>query len=269
MTSFPNAKINIGLNITGKRDDGYHNIESLFYPVGVCDALEFVVKKSGDKSDELTVTGIKTDIKDNLVIKALKILRKEYSIPHLRIHLHKAIPAGSGLGGGSSDAAFMLRYINRYFKIGIDSKKITDIAIQIGSDCPFFIRNKPAIITGRGEFITETDFSLAGKYLLLVYPGIHISTAEAYSLVIPRNAANSIIAGIKKPVRKWREYIQNDFQDTIIHRFPLIGEIIDNIYHEGALYCSMSGSGSAVYGIFDEFPGNNIYDSYWTWRGRL
>ncbi len=271
MTIFPNAKINIGLNITGKRKDGYHNIESLFYPVDLRDALEFVVQTTGEDSDEINVTGIETDcsMNDNLVIKAMNLLRNEFSIPPLKLHLHKAIPPGSGLGGGSSDAAFMLRYLNRYFSLGIDSNRLIDLALQIGSDCAFFISNKPAFISGRGEVITETGFSLEGKHLLLVYPGIHISTAEAYRMVNPHSPVNSIAENINKPVGTWRNNILNDFQDAIISKYPVIGEIIDKIYHDGALYCSMSGSGSAVYGIFEELPATSINNDYWTWRGKL
>ena len=271
MTSFPNAKINIGLYITGKRKDGYHNIESLFYPVGARDALEFVVQKPGVDYDEFTVTGIETDcnMNDNLVMKALNQIRNEYTIPPLKIHLHKVIPPGSGLGGGSSDAAFMLRYLNRYFMLGIDIDGLKKLAMKIGSDCAFFINNKPAFISGRGEVITESDFTLKGKYILIVYPGIHISTAEAYSMVTAGNTVNMIGEQIKEPVHKWRDNIHNDFQDVFISKHPVIGDVINRIYDDGALYCSMSGSGSAVYGIFEELPGRSNYYDYWIWKGKL
>ncbi|MEA1887753.1 MAG: 4-(cytidine 5'-diphospho)-2-C-methyl-D-erythritol kinase [Bacteroidota bacterium] len=269
MTSFPNAKINIGLNIISKRQDGYHNIESLFYPVGAKDALEFVMQSPGKDYDELIVTGIETgcNMEENFVIKAIKLLRKEYSIPFLKIHLHKVIPPGSGLGGGSSDAAFMLKYLNRYFSLNIDNQGLIDLSLKIGSDCAFFINNKPALIRGRGEVIKEIGFSLEGKYLLLVYPGIPISTAEAYSMVNPRMPDKSIAEGIKQAVSEWRSTIKNDFQDIIIDRYPLIGKIINKIYNEGALYCSLSGSGSTVYGIFEALPSSSTIDDYWTWRG--
>ncbi|HCC71654.1 MAG TPA: 4-(cytidine 5'-diphospho)-2-C-methyl-D-erythritol kinase [Bacteroidales bacterium] len=272
MTIFPNAKINIGLTITGKRDDGYHNIESLFYPVGVRDILEFVPKSSGDSTDELTNTGIKTNCSksDNLVIKVLHLLRKEFSIPPLKIHLHKAIPHGAGLGGGSSDTAFMIRYLNRYFNLGLGTGRMTRLALELGSDCSFFIRNTPSIVSGRGEIISETNFRLDGKYLLLVYPGISISTAEAYKMVKAGDRKQNIKEIITEPLVSWRHLIKNDFQDIIISRMPVIGQIIDHIYNSGALYCSMSGSGSAVYGIFDNMPDIIFTDQeYWTWKGKF
>jgi len=271
MTLFPNAKINIGLYITGKRTDGYHNIESLFYPVGARDALEFVVQTSGVEFDELTVTGIETNcsMQDNLVMKALGLLRNEYTIPPLKIHLHKVIPAGSGLGGGSSDAAFMLRYLNRYFRLDIDYDRLIELAMKIGSDCAFFIRNKASFISGRGEIITESDVTLEGFYILIVYPGFFISTAEAYSMITPGITVHKISEQIKEPVHTWRNEIHNDFQEAIISKYPVIGDIIDRIYDAGALYSSMSGSGSSVYGIFEDLPGNNIFLDYWIWKGKL
>ncbi|MBN1388501.1 MAG: 4-(cytidine 5'-diphospho)-2-C-methyl-D-erythritol kinase [Bacteroidales bacterium] len=271
MTLFPNAKINIGLYITAKRDDGYHNIESLFYPVGAKDALEFVMQKPEAEFDELTVTGIETNcsMNENLVMKAVNLLRNEYTIPPLKIHLHKIIPAGSGLGGGSSDGAFMLRYLNRYFRLGIDNERLTEMALQIGSDCAFFIKNKAALVSGRGEVIAETDFTLEGKYIIIVYPGIQINTAEAYGMVSPVNPVRHIDEQIEKPLHEWRSNIHNDFQDAIISKYPAIGYLIERIYDEGAIYCSMSGSGSAVYGIFEELPPAGAYNDYWSWRGKL
>ncbi|MBS0011265.1 MAG: 4-(cytidine 5'-diphospho)-2-C-methyl-D-erythritol kinase [Bacteroidales bacterium] len=273
MVIFPNAKINIGLYITGKRDDGYHNIESLFYPTGLQDALEFVVQPAGSYPDEFTVTGIETDcsIPDNLVMKAINLLRKDYNIPPLKIHLHKTIPAGAGLGGGSSDAAFMLRYLNRYFSLGLDNDSLINLALKLGSDCAFFIRNKPSIIRGRGDIIKEVQVSLEGKYLLLVHPGIHISTAEAYSMLkVDEREADILEDRIKMPLSSWKNNITNDFQDIIISRYPVTGDIIDAIYDAGAIYCSMSGSGSAIYGIFRELPGNYFSGTdYWIWKGSL
>jgi len=270
MTIFPNAKINIGLYITGKRDDGYHNIESLFYPVCLRDALEFVLQEPSEPGDELSITGFETDcnMEDNLVKQAIELLRQDFNIPPLRIHLHKAIPPGSGLGGGSSDAAFMLRYINRYFELGIDNISLVNKALQIGSDCAFFVNNTVSFISGRGELIRETTFSLKGKYLLLVYPGIHINTAEAYRMVKPHEPGISLEEKINMPITSWRENIKNDFQDTMVKVHPVIGKTIDRIYGAGALYCSLSGSGSAIYGIFDELPSDfKTEEGHWIWKG--
>ncbi|MDT8401827.1 MAG: 4-(cytidine 5'-diphospho)-2-C-methyl-D-erythritol kinase [Bacteroidales bacterium] len=272
MTLFPNAKINIGLYVKAKRDDGYHNIESLFYPLCLRDALEFVVQEGRGKSDELRTTGFETNcrMEENLVMKALGLIRGKYTIPPLRLHLHKAIPPGSGLGGGSSDAAFMLRYLNRHFKLGINDEELTAMALQIGSDCAFFIANKPSFISGRGELIRESSLNLGGKYLLLVYPGININTTQAYTMVTPRDPGISLEEKIKLPPASWRNNIRNDFQDVIKRVHPHIGDIIDSIYDHGATYCSLSGSGSAVYGIFDRLPAD--YDpgyGHWTWAGKL
>ncbi len=271
MTTFPNAKINIGLNITGKRDDGYHNIESLFYPVGVRDILEFVIQSPEKDTDELTVSGFPADCKmnENLVIRALDLLRTEYTVPPLRIHLHKAIPAGSGLGGGSSDAAFMLRSVCRYFRLEAGSSELTRLSLKIGSDCAFFIDNKPAIVTGRGEIVSQVNVSLEGYYIFLVHPGIHISTAEAYRIIKPSGPAYNLTDIVKEPPEEWKDIIKNDFQEAIIKKHPLIDELIKELYSAGAAYCSMSGSGSSVYGIFREKPGYGLLRKYWTWSGSL
>ncbi|MGM0666917.1 MAG: 4-(cytidine 5'-diphospho)-2-C-methyl-D-erythritol kinase [Bacteroidota bacterium] len=271
MTFFPNAKINIGLYITGKRDDGYHNIESLFYPVGLRDAIEFVTGEPGS-DDELNMSGFDTDcdMGDNLVIKALRLMRKDFNLPPLKIHLHKAIPPGSGLGGGSSDAAFMLRYLNRHFRLEADEEELTRMALQLGSDCAFFINNRPSFISGRGEVIRDSALNLAGKYLLLVYPGININTAEAYRMVKPINLDPGLEEKIRMPAGSWKSSIRNDFQDAIIQKHPLIGTIIEDIYASGALYSSLSGSGSAVYGIYDGIPPARLEGhKLWTWRGAL
>jgi len=271
MTFFPNAKINIGLYIKGKRDDGYHNIESLFYPLALRDAIEFIVGEPGS-GDELNISGFVTDCaaEDNLVIKALELMRKEYELPPLKIHLHKAIPPGSGLGGGSSDAAFMLRYLNRYFKLGIDDGQLTRMALQLGSDCAFFISNRPSFISGRGELIRDSSLQLEGKHILIVYPGINISTAEAYRMVSPAKEVSDLEKKTSMPPASWKDSIRNDFQEAIIQKHPLIGTIIEKIYDSGALYCSLSGSGSAVYGIFEGIPPRGHgYPGLWTWKGML
>lgn len=271
MTIFPNAKINIGLRVISGRSDGFHNIESLFYPVGAMDALEFVPVPGGQEKDSLEITGLNPgcDSSDNTVMRALEIIREHYSIPPLRIHLHKTIPSGSGLGGGSSDAAFMLRYLNSYFSLGAETDSLSEMALQIGSDCAFFVRNVPAMVSGRGEKLEDTEISLKGKYILLVHPGIFISTAEAYSMIRPSAGDRSISEIIQEPVTSWRHSLKNDFQEAITARHPLIGELIEDIYNDGALYCSMSGSGSAVYGIFENSPDTSEYERYWTWSGPL
>ena len=194
MTIFPNGKINIGLWVTSKRDDGFHNIESVFYPLKLKDACEFVMQDPGCDSDEFTQSGLKTNCrtKDNLAIKAVDLIRSRYSIPALKIHLHKAIPPGAGLGGGSSDAAYMIRYLNRYFRLGNCNNILRNFAADLGSDCPFFIENTPAYVSGRGEILkrikpVEGDFNI-----IIINPGIHINTTEAYSWIVPTSSKQII-----------------------------------------------------------------------------
>jgi 4-diphosphocytidyl-2-C-methyl-D-erythritol kinase len=256
MVTFPKAKINIGLYITGKRGDGYHNIETLFHPVDLCDALEFVPAPTEASTDELIVSGLVTDCNpaDNLVIKALNLLREKLPIPHLRIHLHKAIPAGSGLGGGSSDASAMLVALNKFFSLGISSDNLKEMSLKIGSDCPVFIAGTPVMASGRGEVFSPAPQLPAGLTLIIVHEGIHISTAEAYrncSPQMPDRTLSELIAG---PVERWKGTIKNDFEEYAFAQHPILAEIKESMYRAGALYSSMSGSGSAIYGLFSGEP---------------
>jgi 4-diphosphocytidyl-2-C-methyl-D-erythritol kinase len=255
MITFPKAKINLGLRITGKRPDGYHNIETIFYPVGLSDALEFVLLP-GKSEDEIVVTGleIKTRPENNLVIKAIKALRKIYSIPVLKIHLHKAIPSGAGLGGGSSDAACLLKAINKYLRLDLNIRELKTIALDIGSDCPFFIEPVPSVATGRGELLKPVMTLLEGFFIILVNPGISISTKDAYNNTqISSSGKNLEQLALLHP-SKWRKLIVNDFEDYAFKLYPRIGEIKRSLYRSGAVYSSMTGSGSTVYGIFSGKP---------------
>jgi len=256
MIVFPKAKINIGLRITGKRPDGYHNIETLFYPIGLSDALEYVDSSGSVKRDILTVTGINTgsDHEDNLVIKTVKKLREKYSFPLLRIHLHKTIPVGAGLGGGSSDAISLLKSINQCFELNIDKSNMHILALELGSDCPFFIDSTPAFASGRGELLKSIKPVLANYYLVLFNPGTGISTREAYDNCRPVEPPSSLIDLVGHPVKSWKELIINDFEDFAIKRHPMIGDIKRELYRCGALFSLMSGSGSSVYGLFHEKP---------------
>ena len=252
MIVFPKAKINLGLRITGKRPDGYHDIETLFYPVMLCDALEFVVSSESHNKDKLIVTGINTgsDPEDNLVLKTVRKLREKYKFPRLKIHLHKVIPVGAGLGGGSSDAAYFLKAINKCFGLNIDEKKLKEIALELGSDCPFFIDRNPAFALGRGEELKPINPVLTGYYILLLNPGIVINTREAYQNCSPEQPSFSLLKLIDRPLTEWKKLILNDFEDYAFKKFPLIGEIKNKLYSSGAIFSSMSGSGSSVYGIF-------------------
>ncbi len=272
MISFPKAKINIGLRIIRKRADGYHDIETLFYPVGLCDALEFVVPAGKPVSDELTVTGIdiKTRQDKNLVIKAVRLIREKHHIPFLKIHLHKAIPSGAGLGGGSSDAACILKSINRCFNLSLSDDELRAAAMTLGSDCPFFINPEPSVARGRGEKLTVTSPVLEGYYAVLINPGIHISTREAYMNSKPSEPDSTLEKLVRYSPSEWKETVYNDFEDYVFRLYPQIGEIKRSLYRSGALYASMSGSGSTLYGIFSEKPEiNKKTRNYLIWEGLL
>jgi 4-diphosphocytidyl-2-C-methyl-D-erythritol kinase len=251
MVSFPTCKINLGLNIINKRPDGYHNIETCFYPVPWTDILEII------PSNEMSFTSsgniIPGDPNDNLCVKAYQILKEEYSIPSVRIHLHKIIPSGAGLGGGSSDAAFVLRMLNDIFEMGLSPEKLSEHASRLGSDCAFFVQDEPKIGSGRGEQLHNLNLDLKGKFLVIVKPEINIPTAAAYAGVAPAKPVIAIQNILENySISEWRNLLQNDFEKTVFDKHPTIKKIKEKLYEKGALYASMSGSGSAVFGIFNE-----------------
>lgn len=253
MIIFPNCKINIGLQILRKRSDGYHDIETIMYPIALNDALEFVASTE----DSLTVTGIdlqQPDIHNNLVYKALIEARHYGTIPPLKMHLHKAIPIGAGLGGGSSDASHALVAFNQYFGLNLEEDSLEHIAMKIGSDCPFFIKNRAAIARGRGEILTPINIDLTKYYIVLIVPEISISTAKAYSKVVPDSTRKSITTLVSNPIDTWRDLIINDFEEPIFKNHPLLKEIKETMYQNGAVYASMSGSGATIYGLFYSKP---------------
>jgi len=271
MILFPNAKINLGLNIVNKRPDGYHNIETIFYPIPIRDALEVVMAK-GEES--FTPSGIRIEgtPDNNLVIRALQLLRQEYDLSPLDIYLMKGIPFGAGLGGGSSDAAFMLKLLNDFFELKIPEERLEELAARLGADCPFFIRNTPVFASGIGNIFTPVTLSLKGYYLCLVKPDIMVSTPEAYSRVTPKTPTINLKEIIKMPVEQWAEYMVNDFEESVFSRYPLIGEIKTFFYQSGAVYASMSGSGSSVFALFTELPDFRLkekFPDYFVWQGIL
>ena len=255
MITYPNAKINIGLSITERRPDGYHNIESVFYPINLQDAGEIKTIEGEEPQGgyKLKVSGTILDgtPDDNLVVKAYQLLRKDFNFPAQKIHLYKHIPVGAGLGGGSSDAAAIIKMLNEKFALGLTSEQMQNYAVQIGADCPFFINNTPVFATGIGNIFTPIEFSLHGKNIILVKPDIFVSTRDAYALVKPSPAAIPLTEAIKQPISEWKQIITNDFEKSVFAKYPEIAAIKDKLYDMGALYASMSGSGSAVYGIFD------------------
>lgn len=251
MICFPNAKINIGLRIIEKRSDCFHNIETVFYPIhGLYDCLEIV------DSNEISFTNsglvIDAPIDKNLCVQAWRKLHELYKIPVIAIYLHKVIPFGAGLGGGSADAAFLLVMLNEYFDLKIDINTLQKIALTIGSDCPFFIKNTPVFAEGRGEVFTECNVSLQGKYIVLVNPNIHVSTAEAYGGVKPRRRENTLLQDICISDKQWKGIVENDFETTVFANHPRIGSLKNQMYDLGAEYAAMSGSGSTVFGIFSK-----------------
>ena len=247
MILFPHAKINIGLNILGKREDGYHGISSVFYPVKQCyDVLEITEQQHFS----FVKKGIDIPKGENLCEKAFHLVKKDFSISNVAIQLHKHIPIGAGLGGGSADAALTLMGLNQLFELELNKTQLKKYALQLGADCPFFIDDRPALVEGIGEKLSPIDLDLSVFEIRLVMPGIHISTAEAYAGVSPKIPENPLRELIKLPIEKWKGKIKNDFEKSIFIKHPKLQSIKEQLYKEGAIYAAMSGSGSTIYGVF-------------------
>ena len=249
MIQFPNCKINLGLSILAKRADGYHELETVFYPIAVSDALEIL------PAANLTMTqsgiAVPGDPAQNLCLKAYHLLKKDFpTLPAVQMHLHKNIPMGAGLGGGSSDGTAALIILNQQFSLGLNDQQLIDYASQLGSDCPFFVYNKACHATGRGEILTPIHLDLSNYQFLLVHPGVHIATAWAFQQLNPHTKSESIQAIIEKPITDWKNYLINDFEAPVFKAEPKLSLIKDQLYQLGAIYASMSGSGSSLFGIF-------------------
>ena len=258
MIYFPNAKINLGLRVTSKREDGYHALDTVFFPVPLQDILE-VITQSTPSAEAVIFTHsgipIPGDESTNLCIKAYNLLKKDYpELPSILLHLHKHIPMGAGLGGGSSDGAFMLRLLNDKYKLGIGSEQLQAYALALGSDCPFFIINEPVQASGRGEIMQPISCTLSSKTMVLVCPSIHVSTADAFSKIKLSPDAPSCASIVEGPIEKWKERLINDFEAPVFNAFPEIARIKETLYNAGAVYASMTGTGSTVYGIFEQSP---------------
>jgi 4-diphosphocytidyl-2-C-methyl-D-erythritol kinase len=251
MVFFPNCKINLGLRILRRRGDGFHDLETIFYPLPLSDILEVV--RSGDLQCSISGRDIPGDPGGNLVIRAFHLLKLDFpDLPFVHIYLHKQIPVGGGLGGGSADGAFMLRLLNDEFRLGLGPDRLAAYAAQLGSDCPFFIRNLPALGHGRGEKLEPLPLDLSGYSFLLVHPGIHISTARAFSNCSPDDSGPSLETVIAAPVFQWRDTLFNGLETPVFADYPVLREIKTALYERGALYAAMSGSGSCVFGIFEK-----------------
>ncbi len=251
MIIFPNCKINLGLNILAKKENGFHDLETFFYPVHIQDALELL--PSTISNTELTITGLTTgEIENNICLKAYLLIKKDYpQLPEIKVHLHKSIPLGAGLGGGSVDGVAMLQLIDRKFNLNINNEQLFGYALMLGSDCPFFLLNRPCFATGRGEILEPLPISLSGYKIIIINPGIHISTSEAFKNITPSTPEKSIKEIIVQPIDTWGIELKNDFENSIFDKYPVIKNIKEEIYKAGAIYASMSGSGSTIYGIFE------------------
>jgi 4-diphosphocytidyl-2-C-methyl-D-erythritol kinase len=259
LVTFPNCKINLGLHIVEKRSDGYHNLETVFYPLPLTDVLE-IITDPGTDGVNFTLSGLPVagDPASNLCVKAWQLLKKEYpQLPGVKIHLHKKIPMGAGLGGGSSDGASTLLLLNQKYNLGIPQEQLAVYALKLGSDCPFFIYNKPALGEQRGEKLTPLDVDLSEYSFLIVNPALHISTAQAFTLIQPAPAPISLVKAVAAPIDEWRNTVTNDFEAPAFAYFPELKHIKSWLYKTGALYASMTGSGSCFYGIF---PKNKLPD---------
>ena len=247
MIVYPNAKINIGLNVIKKQANGYHKLSSVFYPVdGLSDILEILhAKDFSFSSSGLVIPG-----NSNICVKAFELLKVDFEIGNVNMHLHKKIPIGAGLGGGSADGAFALKALNELFKLDLSILELKDYALQLGADCPFFIENSPKYITGIGEEMMNINLDLSTYKLKFIFPDLHISTAEAYEGVIPSQPKTNLLDLIKQPIKNWKLVVKNDFESSVCENYPKLKKIKEKLYADGAIYASMTGSGSVFYGVF-------------------
>jgi 4-diphosphocytidyl-2-C-methyl-D-erythritol kinase len=265
---FPNCKINLGLHITHKREDGYHDLQTIFYPVPLRDGLEIVRQAVPSGSDCLLTTSgltVPGNPAENIIVKAYQLIKRDYpKLPAVNMHLHKVIPTGAGLGGGSADGAFALQLLRKLFVPELPEEQLRAYALQLGSDCPFFLLNQPCYATGRGELMEPLTLDLSGYQLVLVNPGIHVPTGWAFAQISPRDGRPSLKDLVRLPVSSWKGQLVNDFEASVAAAYPAIAALVDQLYELGALYASMTGSGSTVFGIFekDVLPQKSFPDHY-------
>lgn len=268
MVSFPPCKINLGLHVVSKRPDGYHDLETCFYPVPWTDILEIIPSQTLEFNS--SGNSIPGNPSDNLCLKAYLLLKKDFDLAPVKIHLHKILPTGAGLGGGSSDAAHTLRVLNATFNLNLSTAQLCDYAARVGSDCAFFIYDTPMMGTGRGEVLTPIEINLTGKFLVIVKPDLHISTADAFSGIKPRKPAVDLKTTLEQhPLGAWRNVVVNDFEASVFSRHPSLSTIKNQFYDAGALYASLSGSGSAVVGIFENQVDVGALATSVSWAGFL
>lgn len=279
MIAFPACKINIGLQLTERRPDGFHNLLSAFYPVGWSDALEIMPAPAfGFSTSGLPIPGRSPNRSDasgdvpanNLCVRAYELLRADHNLPPVQMHLHKVVPIGAGLGGGSADAAAAINLLNTQFALDLTVEQREAYARKLGSDCAFFIQNRPQYCVEKGDVFEEIDLDLTGYHIQLIYPDLTISTAEAYAGVTPRRPAVPLRTLLESPIETWRGTVHNDFEDSLFPKYPLLAELKQHLYDAGAIYASMSGSGSTIYGIFSAPPERSaVFSRYTVWNDKL
>ena len=273
MLTFPNAKINLGLNVVEKRPDGYHNLETVFYPVPITDALEVfpmdpAFPSAYDCDLKVTNISIDGDEQKNLVVKAYHLLKQDFpTLPRIHTHLYKGIPTQAGMGGGSSDCGFMITLLNSQFQLGLSDEQMIDYAARLGADCAFFVLNKPCYAEGIGEKLQPVALDLKGWYLAVVRPAIPVPTREAFSLIVPQHPSKNCRDIVMQPVETWREELTNDFEKSVFAIHPEIGAIKDQLYGMGAVYAAMSGSGSSLFGLFREPVNLDAFSAAGTFKG--
>ena len=275
LLTFPNAKLNLGLYVTAKRPDGYHALETVFLPLPWADVLEVLPAPKGQAAPDLTLSGrpIPGEVATNLCLKAYELLKADFpDLPAVQMQLHKIVPIGAGLGGGSADAAFALRAIGEVFGLNLSTEQLESYARQLGADCAFFIRNTPRLALEKGDVFEPIAMNLAGTPCVVVYPGLHISTAQAFAGIVPQAPAQPLRAALAQPMSTWRDTVFNDFENSLAPTYPVLADIKQQLYAAGAAYASLSGSGSAVYGLFPglaEAPALAWPSEYLVWRGVL
>jgi 4-diphosphocytidyl-2-C-methyl-D-erythritol kinase len=274
LLTFPNAKLNLGLYVTARRPDGFHTLESVFVPLPWTDALEILPAPATQPETTLTLTGrpIPGALETNLCLKAYALLRADFNLPAVQMHLHKVVPIGAGLGGGSSDAAFALSALNKVFGLQLPLETLLSYARRLGSDCAFFLENKPVLALEKGDVFEPIALDLKGTAAVVIYPNLHISTAEAYSRLTPQPPRHDLRASLAQPTSTWRETVSNDFEDALTPYHPVLAEVKKALYAAGATYASLSGSGSAVYGLWPdraEAPAVAARPEWLVWRGVL
>ena len=275
MLTFPNAKLNLGLYITAKRPDGYHDLETVFVPLPWVDMLEVLPAPKGQAGTSLALTGrpVPGEVATNLCIKAYELLKADFpSLAFAQMQLHKIVPIGAGLGGGSADAAFALRTIGEVFGLGLTTGQLEGYARRLGADCAFFIENTPRLAREKGDVFEEITLSLAGTACVVVYPGLHISTAQAFAGIVPQAPKMPLREALAQPMSTWRDTVSNDFEGSLAPAYPVLAAIKQQLYAAGATYASLSGSGSAVYGLFADLGEAPVLPwpaDYLVWRGKL